>query len=214
MLSCPLFPLRSQEDSHVWSAHVDGACAAGAQARRAGRPASHADAGPHRREGALTLSYVTSLPGGGCYGSYGGGYGSYGYAPPVTDPRTPASAHEGPSQGKDHDRDGDDSGDGCQARRGVTADGRTVNAETLAKLLTKERPVLVARDGKKPDPFLLQLYKEDAIVLVLPANTLGGGYGGSSILPYPRSPERAMPKGEERPPLPRPPTDKRDKRDE
>jgi hypothetical protein len=61
-----------------------------------------------------------------------------------------------------------------------TADGRRITAERLATLLAKERTVLVALDGKKVDPFHLQLYKEDAIVLVPPANTVGtgGGFGG------------------------------------
>ena len=39
---------------------------------------------------------------------------------------------------------------------------------------------LVALDGKKVDPFHLQLYKDGTIVLVPPANTLNlGGYGGA-----------------------------------
>jgi hypothetical protein len=60
-----------------------------------------------------------------------------------------------------------------------SVDGKRISAETLASLLEKDRPVLLALDGKKPDPFQLQLYKEGTIVLVPPANTLNlGGYGG------------------------------------
>jgi hypothetical protein len=56
-------------------------------------------------------------------------------------------------------------------------DGRAIPADKLAGLLSKERPVLVALDGKKVDPFLLQLYKEDTIVLVPPADAIPGGQG-------------------------------------
>jgi hypothetical protein len=60
-----------------------------------------------------------------------------------------------------------------------TADGRPITAEKLRTLLVKERTVLVMLDGKKADPFHLQLYKEDTIILVPPANTLNpGGMGG------------------------------------
>ena len=158
--------------------------------------------------GTLTLSYVTSLPGGGCYGGFGGGYG---YTPP-TYPRTPgAPPAKAPPKVKITTLMVTTAELAAKHVEAYTADGRTVTAEKLANLLAKDRPVLVARDGKKPDPFLLQLYKEDAIVLVLPANTLGSGYGGSSTLPYSDIPDRAMPKGE-RPPLPRPPADKSDEK--
>jgi hypothetical protein len=60
-----------------------------------------------------------------------------------------------------------------------TVDGKAIAAEKLATLLTKERTVLVALDGKKVDPFLLELYKEGTIVLVPPANTMGRGNGDS-----------------------------------
>ncbi|HKB36762.1 MAG TPA: hypothetical protein VKD72_09925 [Gemmataceae bacterium] len=76
-----------------------------------------------------------------------------------------------------------------------TADGRAINAEKLRTLLAKERTVLVAMDGKKLDPFHLQLYKDDTIVLVPPANTLNmggyiGGYGGYPVpVPPPTAPE-------------------------
>ena len=68
-----------------------------------------------------------------------------------------------------------------------TADGRPISAEKLRTLLARERTVLIVTDGKKLDSFHLQLYKEDTIVLVPPANTLnrggagtfnGGAYGG------------------------------------
>ena len=69
--------------------------------------------------------------------------------------------------------------------QGYTADGKAIPADKLATLLAKEKTVLVAADGKKVDPFHLQLFKDDTIVLVPPANTLGGGMGwGSSLLPY------------------------------
>ena len=59
-----------------------------------------------------------------------------------------------------------------------TVDGKSLTVEKLATLLEKERTVLVALDGKKIDPFLLELYKEGTIVLVPPANTMNMGYGG------------------------------------
>ena len=66
----------------------------------------------------------------------------------------------------------------ANAVEAFTVDGKTIVAEKLATLLAKERTVLVALDGKKVDPFLLELYKEGTIVLVPPANTLGSGNGG------------------------------------
>jgi hypothetical protein len=66
-----------------------------------------------------------------------------------------------------------------------TADGNAIPADKLATLLAKEKTVLVSTDGKKVDPFHLRLLKDDTIVLVPPANTLGGGMGwGSYLLPY------------------------------
>src|SRR5579884_3614921 len=53
-----------------------------------------------------------------------------------------------------------------------TADGKPITAQRLTTLLAKERPVLVAADGRKVDPFLLQLYKEDTLVLVPAAGLL------------------------------------------
>src|SRR5439155_20356652 len=86
-----------------------------------------------------------------------------------------------------------------------SVDGKAISAETLTTLLAKERTVLVAVDGKKLDPFYLQLYKEGTIILVPPANTLnipgqGGGVGGNSgVEPVP-TPGEKLP-----PPLPLPP---------
>ena len=82
-----------------------------------------------------------------------------------------------------------------------TVDGKALSTETLSTLLVKERTVLVAVDGKKLDPFHLQLYKEGTIVLVPPANTLnvggGPGYAGVGVAPAPPVPveriERPMP---------------------
>ena len=98
--------------------------------------------------------------------------------------------------------------------KAYSANGKAITPETLASQLAKERPVLVALDGKKVDPFLLQLYKDDTIILVPPANTLGagtggfggyGGYGGGpttggaypvpapSTTPYGKQPDRPRP---------------------
>ena len=80
-----------------------------------------------------------------------------------------------------------------------TADGRAIDADKLRTLLAKERTVLVAMEGKKVDPFFLQLYKEDAIVLVPPANTIpmDGGfapYGVGTTTPVPIGPIAPDPK--------------------
>jgi hypothetical protein len=58
-----------------------------------------------------------------------------------------------------------------------TVDGTPIAREKLTEMLAKERTVLVAMDGKKLDPFHLQLYKESTIVLVPPANTMTAGGG-------------------------------------
>ncbi len=93
--------------------------------------------------------------------------------------------------------------------KSVTAysvDGKAISAETLATLLAKDRTVLVALDGKKVDPFFLQLYKEGTIILVPPANTLPFGRGGAGHdapqveeIPPPadRLPPPPMPRGRE-----------------
>jgi hypothetical protein len=65
-----------------------------------------------------------------------------------------------------------------------TTDGKAISTETLANLLAKERTVLVALDGKKVDPFYLQLYKEGTIVLVPPANTLNLGGPQAYVMPF------------------------------
>jgi hypothetical protein len=53
-----------------------------------------------------------------------------------------------------------------------TVDGKPIAAEKLAAMLAKERTVLISRDGKKIDPFHLDLYKEGTIILVPPADAL------------------------------------------
>ena len=73
-----------------------------------------------------------------------------------------------------------------------TADGKPIPAPKLAELLAKDRTVLVAMDGKKVDPFQLQLYKEDTIILVPPANLEGLQYG-PYITPAPKGPEEMPP---------------------
>src|SRR5205823_9975053 len=59
-----------------------------------------------------------------------------------------------------------------------TVDGKPVAAAKLAELLAKERTVLIALDGKKVDPFYLQLYKEGTLVLVPPGDLGGVDHGG------------------------------------
>ena len=54
-----------------------------------------------------------------------------------------------------------------------TVEGTPIPADKLAEMLAKERTVLVAMDGKKVDPFHLQLYKEGTIVLVPPPDAMG-----------------------------------------
>ncbi len=63
----------------------------------------------------------------------------------------------------------------ARAVEAYTADGQPIKRDRLAEMLAKERAVLVTVDGRKADPFLLQLYKEGTIVLVPPANVVGGG---------------------------------------
>lgn len=69
--------------------------------------------------------------------------------------------------------------------KAYTTDGRPVAGKRLAELLAKERAVLVSTDGKKVDPYHLELYKDGTLVLVPPANMLNlgsdpfGGYGGT-----------------------------------
>jgi hypothetical protein len=58
--------------------------------------------------------------------------------------------------------------------KAYTVDGKAVPAARLAELLARERPVLIASNGRKVDPFHLQLYKEGTLVLVLPARVGSG----------------------------------------
>src|SRR5579883_1154108 len=89
-----------------------------------------------------------------------------------------------------------------------TIDGKTIPTEKLTTLLAKEKTVLVSLDGKKVDPFYLELYKEGTILLVPPANTITinmpggfGGYGEAVPLPVPDDrkpdpkPEKPEPRG-------------------
>lgn len=129
-------------------------------------------------KGNLTITTVASLDHGG-YG-YGGCSGS---APPVVIPRdavlppgtAPAKA---PVKVKVTTVMVTTMELPAKSVEAFTTDGKAISAETLATLLARDRPVLVAMDGKKVDPFLLQLYKEGTIVLVPPANTLNMGPGG------------------------------------
>jgi hypothetical protein len=47
--------------------------------------------------------------------------------------------------------------------------GERISAKALRGLLKKETAVLLAADGRKPDPFHLQLIKEGTVILVPPA---------------------------------------------
>jgi hypothetical protein len=47
-------------------------------------------------------------------------------------------------------------------------DGRRIPLKNLANLLRDERPVLLSANGRKVDPFYLQLIKEGTVILVLP----------------------------------------------
>jgi hypothetical protein len=97
-----------------------------------------------------------------------------------------------------------------------TVDGKTVPAEKLATMLAKEKTVLVTMDGKKLDPFYTQLYKDDTIVLVPPANTLnvgGGAYGAYGVVPPPPVPDLPPDKPPvEKKPLEKPKAPPRDER--
>jgi hypothetical protein len=61
------------------------------------------------------------------------------------------------------------------------SDGKQIDTAKLAELLKKSTPVLVSTDGQKVDPYYLQLVKEGAVVLVLPAPKA------------PAAPDRALP---------------------
>lgn len=58
-----------------------------------------------------------------------------------------------------------------------TVAGKAIDAAKLGEMLAKERTVLITLDGKKADPFHLELYKEDTIILVTPANLWDRGNG-------------------------------------
>jgi hypothetical protein len=92
-----------------------------------------------------------------------------------------------------------------------TVDGKAIDAAKLGEMLAKERTVLITLDGKKADPFHLELYKEGTIILVTPANLWDRGnekpglpreYRGSNPYgygsydnpsPYPAPPMKVMP---------------------
>jgi RNA polymerase sigma factor (sigma-70 family) len=46
--------------------------------------------------------------------------------------------------------------------------GRPIEAKQLRKLLAQEKAVVLSADGKKVDPFYLQVLKEDTVILVVP----------------------------------------------
>lgn len=104
--------------------------------------------------------------------------------------------------------------------KAYTADGRPVAGKRLAEMLAKDRAVLVSTDGKKVDPYYLELYKEGTLVLVLPANTLNlgsgpfGGYGGSiysaPTMPAPAPLEPLPPLKKRRPLLKPRPVERKD----
>ena len=95
-----------------------------------------------------------------------------------------------------------------------TVDGKTIPVEKLVTMLAKEKTVLVAMDGKKLDPFYTQLYKDDTIVLVPPANTLnaGGAYGAYGVVPPPVVPDLPPLPPEEKKPPEKPKAPPRDER--
>ena len=90
-----------------------------------------------------------------------------------------------------------------------TLDGKAIAPEKLATLLSKEKTVLVAMDGKKVDPFFLELYKEGTIVLVPPANTINAGagpygvYGGYDLPPPPDAGPKPLPSESKKEPTPK-----------
>jgi hypothetical protein len=48
-------------------------------------------------------------------------------------------------------------------------EGKPIETAKLAELFQKSTPVLVSLDGKKVDPYYLQLFKEGTVTLVLPS---------------------------------------------
>jgi hypothetical protein len=80
------------------------------------------------------------------------------------------------------------SASGAQAFR---ADGKAVSPAALRALLKKETPVLVSLNGRPVDPYYLQVYRSDTLVLVVPV----AGYGPPPV-PAPETPksEKLTPK--------------------
>jgi hypothetical protein len=72
-----------------------------------------------------------------------------------------------------------------------TVDGKAITPQDLATMLAKERTVLVSRNGKKVDPFHLELYKVGTIVLApppgRPAPSFNEGYAPIEGPPLPMS---------------------------
>src|ERR1017187_324665 len=64
----------------------------------------------------------------------------------------------------------------AQVVQAYTVDGKAIEPAKLGEMLAKERTVLIALDGKKVDPFHLELYKEGTIILVTPANLWDRGH--------------------------------------
>lgn len=163
-------------------------------------------------KGTLRLTFATSL------GCYGGCYGTAPVVPVAPGPLPPGAAPAkapapAPPKVKITTMMVTTAELSAKNVSAYTAGGRTIPAERLAALLAKEKPVLVALDGKKVDPFLLQLYKDDTLILVLPANTLNtgfGGYGPAVVMPAP-APYGAVPREriQPRPELKRPLRDER-----
>jgi hypothetical protein len=83
-------------------------------------------------------------------------------------------------------------------------DGNSVDAEKLAKQLRKETPVLVATDGRKVDPFHLQLIKKGTLILVVPARSLPPPPPAPAVAPPPPTIPPAPPAGPAVPPPPAP----------
>jgi hypothetical protein len=62
------------------------------------------------------------------------------------------------------------------------AGGKKGDPKDLARRLKKWTPVLLSADGKKVDPFYLQVIKDETLVVLLPA----GLQGGPERMPDPR----------------------------
>jgi hypothetical protein len=53
--------------------------------------------------------------------------------------------------------------------RATDLDGKAIGTKALGKMLQKETPVLIAFDGKKVDPYYLQVVKEGTIIMIVTA---------------------------------------------